>query len=165
MTPAEKDAIETAVNGFLQNFVIVAVISWWVWWLARKAGIDRLFSWPTREAPAPSVSRVSPEAPAPAAVGSAPPNLTECNEPAERTNERERSPLVLAAERLQHDRTRRALIAVLVEAGWKTVDIRDTLKGTAAELGEEIRTARSSLAEGADLLLVRDGHGERLIPR
>lgn len=89
-------------------------------------------------------------------------NLTECDEEPERTNERERSVLFLAAERLQLDRSRSALIAVLIEAGWQTVDIRNTLKGTASDLGDEIRTARAGLA-GDDLLLVRDGKSERLI--
>lgn len=92
-------------------------------------------------------------------------NLTEAPEAPERTNEPSVRVLFLAAERLQVDRTRGALIAVLVEAGWQTVDIRNTLKGTASDLGDEIRTARALLAEDDErLLIVRDGaHPERVI--
>lgn len=105
------------------------------------------------------VSRVSAIAESVTPVTQRSLNLTECAELPERTNERERSVLFLAAERVQLDRSRSALIALLIEAGWQTVDIRNTLKGTASDLGDEIRAARAELA-GADMLLI---DGERLI--
>ena len=71
--------------------------------------------------------------------------------------------LFLAVERVQIDRTRSALIALLVEVGWQTVDIRNTLKGTTSDLGDEIRVARASLASDADMLFVREGSNKRLI--
>lgn len=40
---------------------------------------------------------------------------------------------------------------------------RNTLKGTASDLGDEIQAARAALANDADMLIVRDGKSERLI--
>lgn len=39
MTPEERAAVEQAVNSFLQNAVVVLVVSWWIWWLGNKVGI------------------------------------------------------------------------------------------------------------------------------
>lgn len=92
--------------------------------------------------------------------------------PRERTNEPAnagRTALAEAAEALQLDKTRGAVVAVLVAAGWGTTDIRELLKGTASDIGAEAKAAREALdarAAGepeARTLRVRDGSGERVI--
>lgn len=71
-------------------------------------------------------------------------------EPAnERTNEPRptatRTRLHAAADALQLDRTRAGLIRVCVAAGLNVSEIRGLLKGTAADIGEEVRAAKAAL--------------------
>lgn len=71
----------------------------------------------------------------------------------------------LHVERLQLDRTKTALIEVMVYNGWGVGEIRAVLKGDNGTIGEAVDAARKKL--GIDpperTLRVRDEKGERLI--
>lgn len=167
MTPDERAAAEAAVNLFLQQAFQTAIIIFAVQYFARRAW--RRYGLPTLPIAAwvrALVSSVSAMAANLVDNIQEVPNSTERAEPAnERTNEPTRTPrtaLHQAAERLQLDRTRPAVIAVLVAAGWKTTDIRDVLKGTAADIGQEVRAAQEA-EPPPRTLRVKDETGERVI--
>lgn len=83
MSPAEKEAIEQALNQFLQGALILIVLSWWLWWAVRKVGADRLFSWPqvpaqqekAEAAPVHNVSSRAEQAPQEAPLPAGQPQL------------------------------------------------------------------------------------------
>lgn len=56
-----------------------------------------------------------------------------------------------AVAALQIDRTRKAVIAVLVDSGWKVSEIRAVLKGDNTAISAEIAEATNSLAAGQPL--------------
>lgn len=56
------------------------------------------------------------------------------------------APLAAAAERVMLDRSREALIDLMVAADWSTTQIRGQLKGTNEAIGQEVETARVRLA-------------------
>lgn len=68
--------------------------------------------------------------------------------------------------RLEVDRTKTALIELMVYSGWTTGEIRAVIKGDNGAIGLEVEAARERL--GLDpperQLRVRDGSGERIIP-
>ena len=68
--------------------------------------------------------------------------------------------------RLQLDRTKTAIIEVLVYNGWRVGDIRAALKGDNGAIGAEVDAARKKLGifPQERTLRVRDIHGERVIP-
>lgn len=72
----------------------------------------------------------------------------------------------LRVPRLQLDRTKTAVVEVLVYNGWGVGEIRAVLKGDSNAFGAEVEAARQRL--GIDpperLLWVRDEAGERVIP-
>jgi hypothetical protein len=160
MTDQERAAIDAAMNAWARDalthvLVALTVIAtlYLIWQKLNLPAID-LRPWF-----APLVSRVSTWVEHLTVPATLPPNSTERAEPAnERTNEPTRTPrtaLYKAADLLLVDRTRPAVIAVLVAAGWKTSDIRDTLKGTAADIGQEVKAAQE--AEPPPRTLVVDG--------
>lgn len=65
--------------------------------------------------------------------------------------------------RLEVDRTKTALIELLVYSGWEVAQIRSVLKGENAALGTEIEAAkiRLGIADAPRMLHVRDDKGER----
>lgn len=69
-------------------------------------------------------------------------------------------------DRLEVDRTKTALIELLVYSGWDVGQIRGVVKGDNGAIGAEIEAARQRLGIHAEprQLRVRDDHGERLIP-
>lgn len=76
-------------------------------------------------------------------------------------------PPVVAALRL--DRTRAALIAVLVDSGWSVTEIRAVVKGENAAISAEVAEATNALAAGKTgarkPLIARDAQGERELSR
>lgn len=170
MSDAERQAAELLLNRALQAVIIVygaAFLARRAW---RRAGLPGVPIGAWADALVSTVWRAAQHlvpAPPPAV------NLTEVAErPNERTNEPTvpaRTALVDAAERLQLDRTRAAIVGALVAAGWKTTDIRDVLRGTAADIGAEAQAAREALdARHARetpprTITVRDHRGERAI--
>lgn len=68
--------------------------------------------------------------------------------------------------RLEVDRTKAAVIELLVYSDWTTAEIRAVLKGENAAIGAEVDAARKRLgiAPPDRQLRVRDERGERLIP-
>lgn len=68
--------------------------------------------------------------------------------------------------RLEVDRTKTAIIELLVYSDWTTAEIRAVVKGENAAIGTEVEAARKRL--GIDpperTLKVRDMQGERVIP-
>lgn len=72
----------------------------------------------------------------------------------------------LEVPRLRLDRTKAAVIEVLVYNGWATGEIRTVLKGDNGPIGAEVDAARKRLGiEPPDRTLkVRDASGERVIP-
>jgi hypothetical protein len=68
--------------------------------------------------------------------------------------------------RLEVDRTKAAVIELLVYSDWTTAEIRTVVKGENATIGAEVDAARKKL--GVDpperTLRVRDEKGERVIP-
>jgi hypothetical protein len=68
-------------------------------------------------------------------------------------------------DRIEVDRTKTALIELLVYTGWDVGQIRGVLKGDNGALGTEIEAARQRLGISAEprQLRVRDDQGERLI--
>ncbi len=69
-------------------------------------------------------------------------------------------------DRLEVDRTKTALIELLVYSGWEVGQIRGVLKGDNGVLGTEIEAAkiRLGMTDPPRQLRVRDETGERLIP-
>jgi len=69
-------------------------------------------------------------------------------------------------DRLEVDRTKTALIELLVYSGWEVGQIRGVLKGDNGAIGTEIEAAkiRLGMTEPPRTLRVKDDHGERLIP-
>lgn len=69
-------------------------------------------------------------------------------------------------DRLEVDRTRTAIIELMVYSGWATGEIRSILKGDNNVLGPEIEAAKKKLGivDEPRQLRVRDEKGERLIP-
>lgn len=69
-------------------------------------------------------------------------------------------------DRLEVDRTKTALIELLVYSGWDVGQIRSAVKGDNGTIGAEVDAARKRLGIIVDLrqLRVRDDQGERLIP-
>jgi hypothetical protein len=72
----------------------------------------------------------------------------------------------LSAPRLQLDRTKQALIEVMVYNGWGAGEIRAVIKGDNGVIGAEVDAARKKLGiEPPDRVIrVRDEKGERVIP-
>lgn len=72
----------------------------------------------------------------------------------------------LHVERLQFDRSKAALIEVMVYNGWQVGEIRAVLKGDNGAIGAEVEQARVRLGLSTPerQLRVRDEKGERLIP-
>ena len=71
----------------------------------------------------------------------------------------------LRVERLQLDRTKTAIIEVMVYNGWQVGEIRAVLKGDNGALGTEVEAARKRLNIDPPerLVRVRDAAGERVI--
>lgn len=69
-------------------------------------------------------------------------------------------------DRLEVDRTKTAVIEVLVYNGWTVDQVRKIIKGENAALGAEIEAARQRLGitDEPRMLRVKDDAGERLIP-
>lgn len=71
-------------------------------------------------------------------------------------------------DRLEVDRTRAAVVELLVYSGWTVSDVRkaNLLRGDNAIIGPEIEAARKRLgmSDPSRQLRVRDDHGERMIP-
>lgn len=69
-------------------------------------------------------------------------------------------------DRIEVDRTRTAIIELMVYSGWATGEIRSILKGDNNVLGPEIEAAKKKLGivDEPRQLRVRDEKGERLIP-
>jgi hypothetical protein len=69
-------------------------------------------------------------------------------------------------DRMEVDRTKTALIELLVYSGWDVGQIRSVVKGDNGAIGTEIEAARNRLGITAEprQLRVRDAEGERLIP-
>jgi len=69
-------------------------------------------------------------------------------------------------DRLEVDRTKAAVIELLVYSGWEVGQIRGVLKGDNGTIGTDIEAAkiRLGMVEPARQIRVRDDHGERLIP-
>lgn len=72
----------------------------------------------------------------------------------------------LSAPRLQLDRTKQALIEVMVYNGWNVGEIRAAVKGDNGAIGAEVDAARKKLGIDAPerVIRVRDEKGERVIP-
>jgi hypothetical protein len=68
--------------------------------------------------------------------------------------------------RLEVDRTKAAVIELLVYSDWTTAEIRAVLKGENAAIGAEVDAARKRLGISPPdrQLRVRDERGERMIP-
>lgn len=69
-------------------------------------------------------------------------------------------------DRLEVDRTKTALIELLVYSGWDVGQIRGVVKGDNGAIGTEVEAARKRLGITVEprQLRVRDDQGERLIP-
>lgn len=69
-------------------------------------------------------------------------------------------------DRIELDRTKTALIELLVYTGWDVGQIRSVIKGDNGAIGTEVEAARKRLGIVVEprLLRVRDEQGERLIP-
>jgi len=69
-------------------------------------------------------------------------------------------------DRLEVDRTKTALIELLVYSGWEVGQIRGVIKGDNGAIGTEIEAAKKRLGmtEPPRQLRVKDDQGERLIP-
>lgn len=69
-------------------------------------------------------------------------------------------------DRLQLDKTKTAVIEVLVYSGWTTGEIRSVIKGDNGAIGAEVEAARVRLGidQPERVLKVRDGRSERVIP-
>jgi hypothetical protein len=69
-------------------------------------------------------------------------------------------------DRLELDRTKTALIELLVYSGWDVGQIRGVIKGDNGAIGSEIDAAKKRLGmiEPSRHIRVRDDHGERMIP-
>lgn len=69
-------------------------------------------------------------------------------------------------DRLEVDRTKTAVIELLVYSGWDVGQIRGVVKGDNGTIGTEIEAARNRLGIVAEprQLRVRDAEGERMIP-
>ena len=69
-------------------------------------------------------------------------------------------------DRIEVDRTKTALIELLVYSGWEVGQIRGVLKGDNGAIGTEIEAAkiRLGMTDPPRQLRVRDETGERLIP-
>jgi len=69
-------------------------------------------------------------------------------------------------DRIELDRTRTAVIELLVYSGWTTSQVRAILKGDTGTIGTEVEAARGRLGITAEprMLKVRDERGERAIP-
>lgn len=163
MSEAERQAFEVGLNQLLQSAIVLFGAQFLVRRYWRRFGLPTLPIVAWVRALVSSVSALIQSVP----IGTlAPPNSTERAEPAnERTNEPARSPrtaLYQAADRLPLDRTRPAVIAVLVAAGWKTTDIRSLIKGTMEEVGQEVRAAQEA-EPPPRTLRVKDETGERVI--
>ncbi len=69
-------------------------------------------------------------------------------------------------DRLEVDRSKAALIELLVYSGWQVGEIRNVVKGDSTAIGVEVAAARQRL--GIDplerTLRVKDERGERVIP-
>lgn len=83
-----------------------------------------------------------------------------------RTDGRSASAIDLWIERLEVDRTKQALIELLVYSGWTVDEVRAVLKGANADLGDEVKAARKRLGiePPERTIRVRDAQGERVIP-
>lgn len=68
-------------------------------------------------------------------------------------------------DRIEVDRTRTAIIEVMVYSGWSVGEVRSVIKGDNAAIGTEVAAARQKLGieETARLLRVKDAQGEREI--
>lgn len=157
MTDQERAAIDAAFDLWARNALthllvaLTIVATLWLIWQKLHIDLTGLKQW--------IVSSVSNLLERLTTLGTIVPNLTERTEPAnERTNEptrMARTALHQAADRLVVDRTRPAVIAVLVAAGWKTTDIRNVLKGTAADIGQEVKAVQAG--DDAPRTLLVDG--------
>lgn len=69
-------------------------------------------------------------------------------------------------DRIERDRTKTALIELLVYSGWDVGQIRGVVKGDNGAIGLEVEAARKRLGIIVEprQLRVRDDQGERLIP-
>lgn len=69
-------------------------------------------------------------------------------------------------DRMELDRTRTAVIELMVYTGWSTSQVRAVLKGDSGVIGVEVEAARQKLGITAPdrMLRVRDEKGERVIP-
>lgn len=70
-------------------------------------------------------------------------------------------------DRLEVDRTRAALIELMVYSGWTVGEVRNVVKGDNGVIGAEVEAARKRLGiapEPPRTLTVRDEHGARVIP-
>jgi hypothetical protein len=69
-------------------------------------------------------------------------------------------------DRLEVDRTKTALIELLVYSGWEVGQIRGVIKGDNGTIGAEVQAAkiRLGMVDEPRHLRVKDDHGERLIP-
>lgn len=77
-------------------------------------------------------------------------------------------PLYDAVDRLQLDRTRTALIEVLVLAGWEVGEVRGVVKGDNGKIGDEVAAARERLggdAPAARTFVAREHRNGELIER
>lgn len=146
MTPEERQAAEAALNSMVTTGIVIVVAGWWLWWVWQRLNLPAV-PWRSLEkwfTPQPPKEQTRPT-PAPLPYVVPPPEP-----PNERTNERHHAPqrtkLHLAADALQLDRTRKGVIRVMVAAGLNVSEIRGLLKGTAADIGEEIQEAKDALA-------------------
>jgi hypothetical protein len=69
-------------------------------------------------------------------------------------------------DRLELDRTKTAVIELLVYSGWEVGQIRNVIKGDNGAIGGEIDAARRrmGIVDAPRELRVRDAKGERIIP-
>ena len=69
-------------------------------------------------------------------------------------------------DRIEVDRTKTALIELLVYSGWDVGQIRGVVKGDNGAIGVEVEAAKQKLGmvDEPRQLRVKDDHGERLIP-
>ena len=69
-------------------------------------------------------------------------------------------------DRLEVDRTRAAVLELLVYSGWDVSQIRGVIKGDTGAIGAEVRAARQRLGILTEprTLVVREGADERVIP-
>lgn len=69
-------------------------------------------------------------------------------------------------DRLEVDRTKTALIELLVYSGWDVVQIRSVVKGDNGAIGAEVEATKQRLGivDAPRQLRVKDEQGERMIP-